>query len=313
MHERDAFLRMICERPDDATVRLVFADWLEEHGEATLACSLRSHVVRRLVGVDPTLRAFWNVQLGDRPGLRWTDFDCGFPHTLAVGGSEGLRALAELSQQRADRLPIVALSLNLGSESYSSRPAPMLRFPVEKLPSLRQLHIDWLDAYSWQTDPPLDYLCRWLARSPALETISQLSAGHLRGWPLRSEGEALGELLGSPHLRQLRELTLASLQYRDEVVAPILSARGLSGVVNLDLSRNQLEDHGAELIAQSPYLGELRGLNLRDNGIRRAGARALTRSRLAGTLEVLDLRGNPVSRRGRDMLRETFGERVLMD
>jgi hypothetical protein len=27
MNERDAFIRVICERPDDDTPRLVFADW----------------------------------------------------------------------------------------------------------------------------------------------------------------------------------------------------------------------------------------------------------------------------------------------
>lgn len=34
MNERAALLRAICEQPDDDTVRLAFADWLEEHGEA---------------------------------------------------------------------------------------------------------------------------------------------------------------------------------------------------------------------------------------------------------------------------------------
>jgi uncharacterized protein (TIGR02996 family) len=38
MNEETAFLRAIQERPDDDTTRLVYADWLEEHGgEAGLA------------------------------------------------------------------------------------------------------------------------------------------------------------------------------------------------------------------------------------------------------------------------------------
>ena len=33
MNERDAFLKMIVENEDDTLTRLVFADWLDEHGE----------------------------------------------------------------------------------------------------------------------------------------------------------------------------------------------------------------------------------------------------------------------------------------
>jgi uncharacterized protein (TIGR02996 family) len=31
--QRDAFLVAICESPEDDTTRLVYADWLEEHGD----------------------------------------------------------------------------------------------------------------------------------------------------------------------------------------------------------------------------------------------------------------------------------------
>ncbi len=39
--ERNAFLRAICENPDDITSRLVFADWLQEHDEADHAEFIR--------------------------------------------------------------------------------------------------------------------------------------------------------------------------------------------------------------------------------------------------------------------------------
>jgi uncharacterized protein (TIGR02996 family) len=48
MTEYDAFLQVIIESPDDDSTRLVFADWLEEHGDAEraklirLQCSLNS-------------------------------------------------------------------------------------------------------------------------------------------------------------------------------------------------------------------------------------------------------------------------------
>ena len=33
MNERDAFLKILAENEDDTTARLVFADWLDDHGE----------------------------------------------------------------------------------------------------------------------------------------------------------------------------------------------------------------------------------------------------------------------------------------
>ena len=41
MTERHAFLRAIKDHPDDDTPRLVFADWLDEHGEPERAAELR--------------------------------------------------------------------------------------------------------------------------------------------------------------------------------------------------------------------------------------------------------------------------------
>jgi uncharacterized protein (TIGR02996 family) len=44
MSDRAAFIRAICEQPTDDTVRLVFADWLEEHDEPARAEFIRVQV-----------------------------------------------------------------------------------------------------------------------------------------------------------------------------------------------------------------------------------------------------------------------------
>src|SRR4051794_39815561 len=41
MNQDEAFLQAIIERPDDDTPRLVYADWLEEHGDAARAEFIR--------------------------------------------------------------------------------------------------------------------------------------------------------------------------------------------------------------------------------------------------------------------------------
>lgn len=42
--EQAAFLRAICDEPADDTARLVYADWLEEHGERERAFYIRSEI-----------------------------------------------------------------------------------------------------------------------------------------------------------------------------------------------------------------------------------------------------------------------------
>jgi uncharacterized protein (TIGR02996 family) len=44
MNDRDALLRAICTDPDDDTPRLVFADWLQEHGDEDRAEFVRAQV-----------------------------------------------------------------------------------------------------------------------------------------------------------------------------------------------------------------------------------------------------------------------------
>ena len=44
MTEREALLKAVCENPDDDTPRLVFADWLQEHGEEERAEFIRLQI-----------------------------------------------------------------------------------------------------------------------------------------------------------------------------------------------------------------------------------------------------------------------------
>jgi uncharacterized protein (TIGR02996 family) len=46
MTEREALLAAVCEHPDDDTPRLVFADWLDEHGEPDRAEFIRLQCLR---------------------------------------------------------------------------------------------------------------------------------------------------------------------------------------------------------------------------------------------------------------------------
>src|SRR5260370_1312001 len=54
MSQADAFLDAIREAPDDDTPRLVYADWLDDHGDADRAAFIRAQVrLARLPPGDP--------------------------------------------------------------------------------------------------------------------------------------------------------------------------------------------------------------------------------------------------------------------
>ena len=89
MTEREALTRAICEAPDEDTPRLVFADWLDEHGEPDRAEFIRVQVrfadlLRRgdpdTQGLARRARELWSghgkewlSQLPRVQGLTWHD------------------------------------------------------------------------------------------------------------------------------------------------------------------------------------------------------------------------------------------------
>jgi uncharacterized protein (TIGR02996 family) len=44
MHDRDALLRAVVANPDDDAPRLVYADWLDEHGDPDRAEFIRIQI-----------------------------------------------------------------------------------------------------------------------------------------------------------------------------------------------------------------------------------------------------------------------------
>jgi len=103
MGEREALLRAVCDNPDDDLPRLVFADWLEEHGEPERAEFIRVQIrLSRLTFVpldEPALakslrerqRLLWaanhRIWLDDLPKgegtILWPhDWSRGFPRSL---------------------------------------------------------------------------------------------------------------------------------------------------------------------------------------------------------------------------------------
>src|SRR5688500_1981869 len=56
MNDGQALLDAVCETPDDDTPRLVYADWLEENGEADRAEFIRGQIELLRLGPDDRAR-----------------------------------------------------------------------------------------------------------------------------------------------------------------------------------------------------------------------------------------------------------------
>jgi uncharacterized protein (TIGR02996 family) len=120
--DEETFLRAVCADPDDDTPRLVFADWLQEHGGAAdaewaelirLQVQLargagaeRERLVIRERELEPLVRGRWPARLGQATApqleLSWANWSRGFPLALAGSG----RGIREARSAFAGRVPL---------------------------------------------------------------------------------------------------------------------------------------------------------------------------------------------------------------
>ena len=108
-----ALLRTVLDHPDDDTPRLVYADWLEEHGDPARAefIRLQCRIAERENGAavpesDPDAararelevahKARWRAELGSVRGVSWWDCRRGFPGVKVFSGITLTRAANRL-------------------------------------------------------------------------------------------------------------------------------------------------------------------------------------------------------------------------
>jgi uncharacterized protein (TIGR02996 family) len=263
---RESLLRAIIEHPEDDALRLVYADWLEEHGEADRSEFVRAQIERdrlgrpaigchfgpvrnlarltaaqakrrdKLLAREKVLwernKKAWQAELPVLSGIDWSDPDRGFVEEVTAENFAAFR-------RHAHRL-------------FDLTPLRGLRFgPAERFPEPQ--------------DVKADSGVR-LAEFPALARLRHLE---FHGSALGGRGASA--LARSPHAANL---------------------------VSLEMSMSLVDDAGAAALAESPHLGNLRGLFLYMNRIGNVGASALARSRTLRRLAVLNLELNHVGDRG---------------
>jgi uncharacterized protein (TIGR02996 family) len=277
---RAAFLRAIHDAPDDDAPRLVYADWLDEHGDADRAAFIRVQcALARSAADDPR-----------RPGREAREQELLERHRAEWGGLLG-ESFSNLDFRRGF----------LYCTGFYQPPRPLGDEGVRRLledcqvAGMILMTLDNCDI----TDGGLEALAAsWQAR--------ELQELRLSGNRITARGtEALAR---SPYLGALKTLVLGGNRLGDAGVAALLAAPSYR-LEELDLRRNRLSEKGARSLAASPALSALSSLALDDNEISDAGAVALASSPHFPRSMSVSCFGNRITGVGATALHLRFGDR----
>jgi uncharacterized protein (TIGR02996 family) len=286
------FLEDIVAHPDEDAPRLIFADWLDENGDADRAEFIRVQVerarlpewdarqVRLRLREQELIKKHWREWKKELPrirGVTWEGFRRGFVASAKFFSFAVLRAKASACWAAT---PVEAVTIrwprrNEGVES------------IAPIAGLRELSINATAVDRREVG--------LLAEAPLLSTLRALN---IRDCGLGVEG--FRSLVASPRLGNLTALRMPSNSIGNGGISALFEATSLTSLEELDLSESEhygrygedpvIEASGMEALAAWPGMTRLRSLSLSGNDVRRRGLRALLRSPRAGGLKRLILR-----------------------
>jgi uncharacterized protein (TIGR02996 family) len=272
MTHDEVFLQSIRAAPDDDVPRLIYADWLEEHGRTDRAefirvqCRLANPLVagegRLTLRAEELLRANWNewvTPLRELVGPKRDKYGEGW-----LREEYHPDGLAHFYRGFVDKLA-------LGATRFLSHADTLLG-----LVPLRSLQL-------WGAGRCAGELAE-CSRLAGLQTLAFSDY-----WDAPLTPHDAPALAASPYLKGLTSLHLGWNSLADEGVKALTRAPWLTTLVTLDLTDNGISDTGAHALADCPSFVRLRTLYLRRNPISGIGRTALTTSPHLRRLERLDL------------------------
>jgi uncharacterized protein (TIGR02996 family) len=289
------FLDDIITHPDDDTPRLIFADWLEEHGDSARAEFIRVQLERarlpewdaRQVGLWLRERALihqhaerWMNELPTIQGVGWETFRRGFVATATFASFAALLKSKATSCWAAT--PIEAISI------HWPRPRDSCE-NIAPIPGLKELTITGALVESRDVER--------LADAPLLSTLRVLNISDAS---LGANG--FRRLIDSPYLWNVTSLRLPLNSIGNAGVRALRDANSLTSLQELDLSEEDnygrygedpiVDADGVESLTAWPGLAQVRSLTLSGNALGRAGLQMLLQCDRATGLKELILRDN---------------------
>ncbi len=286
MTEEHAFLESIKESPGDDDLRLIFADWLEDHDQTQ-----RGQLVRLQVEL-----AQWPHGHPRRDELRERA-----AVLLAEQGELWLGPWGGAGQFRRGLIHVTCRAAELPGLLAKAGGEAALAW-VEGL----TLRGSWAEIEPLLSSPWLRHVpALWLGNALGPEAAVGLAAlphlAHLTEldlWNNHIGPEGAVALAASTHLTRLSTLNVSDNFIRTEGAVALAAWSLLARLNVLDLHSNGIGAKGAEAVAASPHLACLTQLNLGYNQIGSEGAMALAASPYLVRLTALNLRGNDIGEKG---------------
>ena len=307
MSDGDDLFRAVLDNPEDDAPRLIYADWLDEHGRPERAEFIRVQCAMTRVppGTARWRPLFDRAQRLEREGrVAWTGpvQDRALEARLRRGFVDGVRLTIDQFKRSAEELvrlePIRVwafseVALLIGGRSFA-------RLAADD----RLLVVRALDTGRFQADELVRTLAtsRYLSnlralivpnKHPTPEAIAALFANAPRLDELEMEdahAPSMRELWRRGAPARLRRLSLVHSHVTDQTVSQLAASAALVMLDVLRLDGNEITDRGARALAETDHLTELRELSLAGTAIGDIGAMALARSPALRNLRVLNLR-----------------------
>ncbi|MCI0457352.1 MAG: TIGR02996 domain-containing protein [Gemmataceae bacterium] len=316
MSDEKALLDAIWEAPHDNAPRLVYADWLEEHGDPS--STARAELIRvqcelaRLPGDAPQYDALearaadilakwekgWWKEMPR--GCGKGSFSRGFP--VPELGRFKLAGLVELGEARLRAAPLWRYHYGVhGRDLKVLLPWPWLHR---------------LELFALRPPLPRSWASQ-LAECPRLVNVSRLALIDCRArpdevkllldaWAGRSlseltvnlDDQGVGVLVNHPTAAGLRSLDLGAGRLGSDAISALVAGRYLTGLLFLDLGWGKLGDRGLAGLLKWPGLARLRGLYVSHTELTNAAAVALASCPAVANLRDLGLQWNRIKEAG---------------
>ena len=236
MTEQDALLQAVCDAPEEDAPRLVYADWLEEHGDPDYAAFIRLQIQIARIPAEPRKRDPARDELRDRENAIWRRLKKRWRPLL-----EPIRA----SKRDFARGFYFAVADRFAAFGYPTFAAESPKWwpvlPVRRVELVNVVPVELADS-------------EYLARLTELRIHSGPSS-------VMMEEELAIRLLQSPRLAGLRHLDLAFFPWTQRVVEALDRFVSAGRLVSLGL--RFCMPHGSSGFAWSPtYHTGTRGTNL---------------------------------------------------
>jgi uncharacterized protein (TIGR02996 family) len=288
MNEREALLASVCQHPDEDTPRLVFADWLQEHGDETRAEFVRvqCEIARLPDGKKMQTRQVREKELLDAHRDEWSaPLKPSFAYYY--GGIYAHHYAPPVVFRRGF---VETIAMDVGT--FAGRGEEV--FALAPVRGLRMQDAQSLDN---------------LAGCKALLRLTELD---LPGAILSEDGSGASKLFRSKNLANLTTLTARGADDNGHLdpagLRAVANSNHLARLERLDVSDNWMFGRHADRRQAAAYLnallavGEnksaLRELRLRSVGVEDAELLELLKQKWVRQLRVLDLSSNNVGPTG---------------